>query len=106
MPTNNSLAVSDYKLIREGTLHGSFTLACGPVEVVGAMHFRSPEGKEWVSFPGIPRRDRDDAPLLDARGKRLYAPVCGWRSREQSARFQARILAMLAERFPEARAGA
>jgi hypothetical protein len=79
-----TFVVTNPKLIRKGTLLGSFDLTMPSGLVVrGAMLF-SKATSQWVNFPS--------KEYIDETGVKKYYPLLEFESREVADRFQAQVL--------------
>lgn len=99
------LNVIDFRPLAKGSLIGFLTFAYGHITVHSAPVLQNGD-RTWISLPGKPRLNRDGTPLLDARNKPLYEPICTWATRDGGDRVQAALLDQLAEKFPGALGGA
>jgi hypothetical protein len=56
----------------------------------------------FVTLPSKPVLDADGRHMADAAGKKIYAPVLKWRSRELADRFSRALVALVLEQHPGA----
>jgi hypothetical protein len=83
-PPAKTFVASNPKLIRRGTLVGSFDLTMPSGLIVrGAMLF-SKADSQWVNFPS--------KEYVDATGVKKYYPLLEFESREIADRFQAQVV--------------
>ena len=68
--------------------------------------FRAKDGGAWAALPVKPVFDRDRRQKADINGKRQFAPVLEWRSRELANRFSVAVIALVEQACPGALAGA
>jgi hypothetical protein len=86
-----NFTVSNAKLIRKGTLIGSFDLEMPSGLIVrGAMLFEK-DGKRWVNFPSKEYQKHD--------GTKGYFPLLEFASREISDKFRDKVLPLANEAF-------
>jgi hypothetical protein len=83
-PPTKTFVASNPKLIRKGTLVGSFDLAMPSGLIIrGAMLF-SKADSQWVNFPS--------KEYTDATGVKKYYPLLEFESREVADKFQAAVV--------------
>jgi len=58
-------------------------------------------GKCWASLPSKPVLDRDGKHIENG-GKKLYATILEWRSRELADAFSAKLVALVQQAHPDA----
>jgi hypothetical protein len=64
--------------------------------------FRAKDAGAWAALPAKPVVDRDGKQRPDINGKRQFAPMLEWRSRELSNRFSAAVTALIERAYPGA----
>lgn len=67
--------------------------------------FRAKDGSAWATLPSKPVVDRDGRQKADANGKRQFAPMLEWRSRELGNRFSPAVIALIEQGYPGALGG-
>jgi hypothetical protein len=88
--------ITNQKLLRKGSLVGSFTLQLPSGLIIhGAMLFEK-AGKRWIGFPSQKYSKPD--------GTASYTTILEFGSREIAERFQALVLPLVIKAFDEAEA--
>jgi hypothetical protein len=64
--------------------------------------FRAKDGNAWVALPSKPVVDRNGKQQTDINGKRQFAPVLEWRSRELANQVSAAVVALIERAYPGA----
>jgi hypothetical protein len=73
----------------------------GELKITGVMAFSS-HRKSWANLPSTPVLDRNGAHKTDETGKKVYAPLVEWSSKELRARFSAAVVDLVKQQFPNA----
>ena len=104
-PAKAKLRLISGKPIVKGTLRfiGKFGLpfAGDELEIPDIMAFTS-HGKSWANLPSKPILDQNGVHMTDANGKKMYAPMLAWSSKEMRDRFSAAVVALIKEQYPTA----
>jgi hypothetical protein len=93
--------------VSKGSLRGFATVEL-PIglKLIDCPVLVSAAGGSWASLPSKPVLDREGKHVRPGGGKRQFATVVEWRSRELSDRFSAAVVALVKAAYPDALDGA
>ncbi len=96
------ITISDWKPLRKGALRGFLTATLPSGLVVHEISVLVSNGKAWASPPSKPLLDRDGRVMVNDAGKRRYAAIIEFATRELRDRWSSAVIDALLTAFPEA----
>ena len=96
------ITISDWKPLRKGALRGFLTATLPSGLVVHEISVLVSNGKAWASPPSKPLLDRDGRVMVNDAGKRRYAAIIEFVSKETRDRWSEAVVAALLAAHPEA----
>jgi hypothetical protein len=99
------VSLLDWRPFRRGTLRGFITAELRSGLIIHEISVFAMNGKAQCALPSKPLLDREGRAVLDASGKRRYAEIIAFSSKETRDHFSAAIIAALLAAHPEALAG-
>jgi hypothetical protein len=104
-PARSRLRLISGKPIVKGSLRfvGKVGLpfGSGELEIADVMVFTS-HGKSWANLPSKPVLDQDGVHMTDENGKKMYAPLLVWSSKELRDRFSGAVIELVRAQYPDA----
>lgn len=89
------LVIRDFRPVRKNSLLGFAKIELPIGLVISDVTVHESHGKRWASMPSKPVLDSDGRHKQSADGKREYAFIISWRSRELSDGFSEAVLSAL-----------
>jgi DNA-binding cell septation regulator SpoVG len=86
-----------------GTMAGFVSVELPSGQIIHSLKLmRGPAGRFWIATPDQKRRDDNDRPVLDERGKPIWDPIIEFADRAARDRFNEVVLTALRQAHPEA----
>jgi len=91
--TNNARVIlRDFRPVCRNTLRGFAVVEVPPGLVIENVSLHKKGDRIWVSLPARPLLDAEGRHMIDADGKKRYAPLLNWTSRELADRFSRAVI--------------
>jgi DNA-binding cell septation regulator SpoVG len=98
----NQISISNWKPVNRGALRGFATVGFPSGMTLHEVCVFATNGKFWASPPSKPMLDRDGRVMVDDAGKRRYAAIIEFVSKETRDRWSEAVVAALLAAHPEA----
>ena len=97
-----TITISDWKPMNRGALRGFCTVSMPSGMTVHEVSIMQSHGRAWASPPSKPMLDRDGRAMVDDAGKRRYAPIIEFATKDIRDRWSDAIIAALLAEHPGA----
>jgi hypothetical protein len=94
----------EFKSLTKNSLRGFARVRLPNGLVIHDIPVLVSNAKAWATLPSKPVLDRDGR-HVEVSGKKQYAPVLEWASRDVSDRFSARVVELVRDAHPDALGG-
>jgi len=100
-PSRPIARLLNWKPLVKNSLRGFADVALPIGLVIRDIPILTSHGKCWASLPSKPVLDRDGK-HVETNGKKQYAAILEWRSRELADAFSARVVELVRQAHPDA----
>lgn len=99
---SNSFTATNWKPLRKGALVGFVSVSMPSGLVIHEISVLETNGRFWASPPSKPMIDRNGVVMIGDDGKRRFASIIEFATREIRSRWSAAVVAAVRATFPEA----
>ena len=99
---SNSFVAANWRPLRKGSLIGFVSVSMPSGITIHEISILETNGRFWASPPSKPMIDRNGVVMIDDNGKRRFAPIVEFTTREIRSRWSDAVVEALRAAFPEA----
>jgi len=101
-PDRPKMRLLEWRSMVRNTLRGFCVIELPSGLVIRDVAVHEKAGKFWANLPARPMLDADGKRLLNHGGRRQFAPMLGWRTRELADAFSEKVVFLIRATHPDA----